>query len=142
YSRYGILTQFGTDNVYSNLGMGGSSFDVAAIAIGDGTQANNVFIAVEAVNLGAAPSGSVAKWTIGGANSNGLTFISCTPSVGPLLPVTTFAGLPATPAGGMTYTITDGPSSVAAPGTLVTSGGGSTKMLLWYNGSNWKLVSL
>jgi hypothetical protein len=24
---------------------------------------------------------------------------------------------------------------VAAPGTLVTSGGGSTKMLLWYNGS-------
>jgi hypothetical protein len=143
WSSYGIRVGGGIDNIFSGIGiLGDYNIDGVNIADATVTNNNNVWIGVTVINGGGAVSGSTSKWNIGGSDKNGLTFIKCTPDVVPMLPVTTFANLPASPATGMTYTITDGPSSVAAPGTLVTSGGGSTKMLLWYNGSNWKLVSL
>lgn len=56
-----------------------------------------------------------------------------------------FSSLP-TPAAGMMAYVTDGlaancgDSACTAWGTTVTGGGGSLKLLVWYNNSNWTLV--
>jgi hypothetical protein len=50
---------------------------------------------------------------------------------------TTFANKPATPVAGMVAYITD--STVATWGTTVV-GGGSSKVLAWYNGTNWTVI--
>lgn len=49
----------------------------------------------------------------------------------------TFATLPGSPATGAMATITD--STVNTWSTAVTTGGGSFTVLIWYNGTNWKV---
>jgi hypothetical protein len=52
----------------------------------------------------------------------------------------TIANLPGTPAAGMTAYVTDGDASLAWGATVVNSGAGATKYLVWYNGSNWTVA--
>lgn len=68
-------------------------------------------------------------------------------SGGAIKPVgSTFANLPTASAGITQAYITDGlaancgDTSCTTFGTTVTGGGGSLKLLLWYNGSNWTLI--
>jgi hypothetical protein len=42
-----------------------------------------------------------------------------------------------TPAAGLISYVTDGDSGLALGATVVNSGAGATKYLVWYNGSNW-----
>ena len=51
----------------------------------------------------------------------------------------TVATLP-TPSIGMQTYVTDGDSGLAWGATVVNSGSGATKYLVWYNGTNWTVV--
>jgi len=55
------------------------------------------------------------------------------------VPAATFATLPATPAAGTIAFITDG--SIATWGSNA-AGGGTTPMLLWFNGAAWKVMGV
>jgi hypothetical protein len=52
-----------------------------------------------------------------------------------------FASLPSAVSGntGLQYTITDAPASIAWGGAI-TAGGGSTKCVVWCNGTNWLVM--
>lgn len=52
----------------------------------------------------------------------------------------TYAGLPGSPSQGDIATITD--STVNTWGASVTVGGGSHKVLVWYNGTNWTCIGV
>ena len=60
--------------------------------------------------------------------------------------VTTFANLPASPTLGMIFTITDGISAGCADNscstwnTIVSAGGCSFVLLIWYDGVHWRLI--
>ena len=56
------------------------------------------------------------------------------------LPPLTFATLPASPAAGTLAYITD--STVVTWGQHVTNGSGSSKVLIWYNGTFWTVVGI
>lgn len=53
---------------------------------------------------------------------------------------TTIAALNASPTTGEVATVTDGDASLVWGATVVNSGSGATKYLVWYNGSNWTVV--
>jgi len=55
----------------------------------------------------------------------------------PTLAATTFAALPTAPTAGMLAHVSD--STVAAWGGVV-AGGGTNKVLVWYNGTAWKVI--
>jgi hypothetical protein len=138
WPRYGIRHNDGYMNIYASIFCQGS-FDTESFLINDGTQ-SNTFIGVRLENDGLSPSTSTTKWQINGSNTNGLTFIRCTPDVVPMLPVTTFASLPSSPNMGMTYSITDGDAT--ATFGHVETGGGTAKKLLYYNGTNWTVCGV
>lgn len=50
----------------------------------------------------------------------------------------TFSALPGTPVAGMISYVTD--STVNTAGSNVTVGGGSDKVLVWYNGTHWTVI--
>jgi hypothetical protein len=52
----------------------------------------------------------------------------------------TIASLPASPVLGMRATVTDGDSGLAWGATVVNTGAGTTRYLVWYNGTNWTVV--
>lgn len=52
----------------------------------------------------------------------------------------TIANLPGTPVAGMTAYVTDGDGSLAWGDTVINSGAGATKYLVWFNGTNWTVV--
>lgn len=56
-----------------------------------------------------------------------------------LLQPLTVATLPTSVAGRYAY-VTDGDASLAWGATVVNTGGGATKYLVWYNGSNWTVA--
>ena len=53
---------------------------------------------------------------------------------------TTIAALPASPAAGTMASITDGDAALGWGATPINSGGGATKYLVWYNGTNWTIA--
>ena len=77
-------------------------------------------------------SGTVA--TLGGTET--LTAKTLT---APKLTSYVISALP-TPAASMMAYITDGDTALAWGATAVNSGGGATKYLVWYNGTNWTIV--
>lgn len=60
-------------------------------------------------------------------------------STGYALTPVTFAELPAPPAVGMLACVTD--STVVTWGGVI-AGGGSNKVLAWYNGSEWRVAGI
>jgi hypothetical protein len=52
----------------------------------------------------------------------------------------TVSTLPTSPAGSVCY-VTDGDAGLACDDTVVNSGAGATKYLVWFNGTNWKVVT-
>jgi hypothetical protein len=55
----------------------------------------------------------------------------------PVLPGLAFAALPTAPAAGTIAYVTD--STVAAWGGVI-AGGGANKVLVWFNGTSWKVI--
>jgi hypothetical protein len=60
-------------------------------------------------------------------------------TVAPLPPLT-YATLPASPDAGTIAYITD--ATVVTWGQAVTNGSGSSKVLVWYNGTNWTVFGI
>jgi hypothetical protein len=52
----------------------------------------------------------------------------------------TIANLPGSPSTGQVAAVTDGDASLAWGATVVNSGAGATKYLVWYNGANWTVA--
>jgi hypothetical protein len=61
-------------------------------------------------------------------------------ALGQLTP-TTIATLPASPVLGRIACVTDGDGALAWGATVVNSGAGATKYLVWYNGAAWKVFA-
>ncbi len=74
---------------------------------------------------------------------DGTTVTTTKPVVAPSLTVvaTTVAGLAALPAVlGTQASVSDGDPALAWGATVVNTGAGTTKYLVWYNGAAWKVV--
>lgn len=57
-----------------------------------------------------------------------------------LIPSTYTVSILPTPTFGMTACVTDGDAALAWGATVVNSGAGATKYLVWYNGANWTVI--
>lgn len=77
------------------------------------------------------------KGTTGTSQNSLVTALTVHPAGAIQLVGTTVANLPATPAAGMVGYVTDG--STGTWGATQT-GSGSTKTLVWYNGTNWTVI--
>lgn len=75
-----------------------------------------------------------------GANRPRTVYIA-TKAVSPIVQYTSFtvSTLP-TPTAGMTAYVTDGDAGLAWGATVVNTGAGATKYLVWYNGTNWTVM--
>ena len=140
----------GQGALYSNS-TGGSNVGIGYLAgYGNGTNANttgsnNTFIGNETVGsannntnsivIGYQAVGLGSNTTVIGNSSTTRTKVfGAIESSG-----YTVATLP-TPSIGMQTYVTDGDSGLAWGATVVNSGSGATKYLVWYNGTNWTVV--
>lgn len=78
--------------------------------------------------------GGTVKLNYGVTNAGKWTFVDP-----PVVPPFTVSTLPTGVAGAQAY-VTDGDSGLAWGATAINSGSGSTKYLVWYNGSAWTVM--
>jgi hypothetical protein len=70
----------------------------------------------------------------------GVAVFGIEPSIsGPHITGVAFASLP-TPAAGIVAYVTDAANVAPAFGDTVSAGSGTTKVLVWYNGTNWTVI--
>lgn len=142
----------------SHLGGSGSGFSIAVAATGFGLGNGGNLTSISNLYYGTGPTVTLAQTGLNAwlAAPNSLTSIGDRLTtvaladidifgIVPRLGGQVFVGLP-TPAAGMYAYITDGlaancgDSACTTWGTTITGGGGSLKLLAWYNGTNWTLI--
>jgi hypothetical protein len=80
---------------------------------------------------------TAAASTISAANLTSTNLASINTMI---LSAVTVAALPASPVTGQVACVSDGTAALAWGATVTGGGGGTTKYLVWYNGSNWTVA--
>lgn len=91
-------------------------------------------------NSGVFLNGLSVGFSISGTARLDVTTGAVTFLVPPIPPTYTVSTLP-TPAAGMIAYVTDGDGSLAWGATVVNTGAGATKYLVWWNGTNWTVFA-